>query len=231
MVIKEPRTTSVPGEEAPSRRPPDECPHPKPFRADFDGCPAFQVKHLIVLDSQNKPLKPIWSCRHLEARAVAGRTGRYYGACQFGDSAARQKWAEGIGLERIRAIQQLRVEVMPIAQGFIDAMGVLKARQIEAAHLDGELEDIRLGMEALGEEYLAELDEQLRRRLALLERAQMPKRALLQLAKQWVGEVIQDTWATPARRQHLPDDLLAALPESVRRFYAPPAWDSRQAEP
>jgi hypothetical protein len=86
---------------------------------------------------------------------------------------------------------------------------VLKALQVETAQLDEELEEIRLGMEALGEEYLADLNGLVRRRLSLLERATMPKRACLQLAKQWVREVIEDTWTIPARRQQLPDNLLA----------------------
>lgn len=223
MIIKELRSASGSEEATTARRPVDECPYPKPFRADFNGCPAFQVRHLIVLDSQNRPLKPIWSCRHMDAKAVSGKPGRYYGACRLGDPAARQKWAEGIGLDRIRAIHQLRFEVMPIAQGFMDTMAVLKARQMEARERGEDDEDVRLGMEAVGEQYLAELERLLRRRLPLLEQAEMPKRATMQLAKQWVGEVIADSWTTPAGRQHLPDDLLAALPESVRTFYSPPA--------
>jgi hypothetical protein len=206
-----------------SRRPPDECPYPKPFEADFQGCPGFQVRHLIMLDSQNRPLKPIWSCRHMDAKALPGNSGRYYGSCRLGDSAARQKWAEAIGLDRIRAMQQLRGDIMPTAQGFIDTMTVLKARQLEARDHGEEEEDVRLGMDAVGEQYLAELERLLRSRLHLLERAKMPKAATMQLARQWVREVMAETWtARTTQRQDIPDDLLASLPESVRSFYTLP---------
>ena len=132
----------------------------------------------------------------------------------------RQRWAEVIGLDRIRAINQLRSEVMPVAQRFIDALVVLKARQVEALQRNEDPADVRLGMEALGGNYLAELDTLLKGRMPLLGQAQMPKGATLEMARHWVTEVIDEIWGTGGSDLELPDHLLAALPDSVRAFYA-----------
>jgi hypothetical protein len=78
-------------------------------------------------------------------------------------------------------------------------------------------------MEALGHNYLDQLEAVLTHRPALLGQAQMPRKAVLQMANQWVMEVINEVWGNPGAEQELPDHLLAALPDSVRTLYAPPA--------
>jgi hypothetical protein len=170
----------------------------------------------------NRPLKTIWSCRRLEARTRDGLRGRYYGACQLGTTNARRDWAEAIGVDRIQAVRQLRLAVMPIAQGFVDAMAVLKARQMEARDRDEDTDQIREGMEAVGQQYVAELDRLLKGRMRLLQLAEMPRAGCLEMARRWVHDVIEDTWGTPDRALKVPDDLLDAFPESVRIFYALP---------
>jgi hypothetical protein len=222
VAVVEPTVRQKIGEAVGEGRPVDECPYPKPFSRDFDGCPAYQVSHLVVLDSLNRPLKTIWSCRRMEARALGQVRGRYYGACQLGDAQARKEWAEAIGADRLQAIERLRLAVMPIAQRFVDAMAVLKARQMEARDHDDDTEDIREGIEAIGHEYLAELDRLLRSRTRLLQRAEMPKSACMELARRWVRDVIDDTWGTRRRGLTGPRELLEAFPESVGVFYALP---------
>jgi hypothetical protein len=82
-------------------RPADACPYPKPFTADFNDCPTYQTRHAIVVDSNDRPLPTIWSCRHMETKQVPGEPGHYYGACQLGDAKGRQQWVHLIGPERI----------------------------------------------------------------------------------------------------------------------------------
>src|SRR4029077_15618538 len=56
-------------------RPADACPYPKPFTADFNDCPTYQTRHAIVVDSNDRPLHTIWSCRHMETKQVPGEPG------------------------------------------------------------------------------------------------------------------------------------------------------------
>jgi hypothetical protein len=113
-----------------TRRPSDACPYPKPFAADFNECPTYQTRHAIVVDSKDRPLHTIWSCRHMETKQVPGEAGHYYGACQIGDAKSRQQRVQMIGAERVRHIQKLRAEVMPIAQAFVsDMAGRLQSAQ------------------------------------------------------------------------------------------------------
>ena len=68
-----------------NERPSDACPYPKPFTAEFNDCPTYQTRHAIVVDSNDRPLRTIWSCRHMETRQIPGESGHYYGGCQLGD--------------------------------------------------------------------------------------------------------------------------------------------------
>jgi hypothetical protein len=202
-------------------RPSDACPYPKPFTADFNDCPTYQTRHAIVLDSNDRPLRTIWSCRHMETKQLPGESGRYYGACQLGDAKGRQDWVQRIGPDRIRYIQKLRAEVLPFAQKFVDDVACLKSRHVEATRSNGDTSEILALMKARGQRYLQEFETFLSEREELLASAGMPLAAVMQLARQWVDEFVSDTWGRTRSAQALPDDLVASLPDSVRVFYAP----------
>ena len=202
-------------------RPPDACPYPKPFSSDFNECPSYQTRHAIVLDSADRPLRTIWSCRHMESKRAPDETGRFYGACQLGDAGDRQAWVQRIGVDRIRAVQKLRTVVMPIAQHFVDEMAVLKSRQLAAARSGGDLDEVSAAMQREGERYLQQLQLSLGDDEPLLVAAQMPKDGVMKLARQWVEEFISETSSRARGDTRVPYDLLAALPDSVRVFYAP----------
>ena len=110
---------------------------------------------------------------------------------------------------------------MPIAQAFVDDMAVLKGRQLEAARAGGDVEAVRGEMQRQGGQYLRQLESSLREEEPLLLAARMPRDGVLQLARQWVDEFLSETWTHARGGQQVPDDLLAALPDSVRVFYAP----------
>src|ERR1700675_4271638 len=137
-------------------RPADACPYPKPFTADFNDCPTYQTRHAIVVDSNDRPLQTIWSCRHMETKQVPGESGHYYGACQLGDARGRQQWIQTIGLDRIRNIQRLRAEVMPFVQGFVDDMAPLKSGQLAADRSQAEQDELLTRMKERGQRYLLE---------------------------------------------------------------------------
>jgi hypothetical protein len=202
-------------------RPSDACPYPKPFTAEFNDCPTYQTRHAIVVDSNDRPLRTIWSCRHMETKQIPGESGHYYGACQLGDARGRQEWVQRIGPERIRNIQKLRALVMPLAQGLVDDLACFKARHLEATRSNGDATQILALMRERGLRYLEEFEAFLTERKELLELAGMPVAAVMQLARQWVDEFVSETWGRSRPVPVLPDDLVASLPESVKVFYAP----------
>src|ERR1700694_5586973 len=203
-------------------RPPDACPYPKPFTADFNDCPTYQTRHAIVVDSNDRPLHTIWSCRHMETKQMPGRPGHYYGACQLGDAKGRQHWVHLIGPDRIRNIQLLRAEVMPIAQAFVDDMAGLKSKQLEATRSNTDQSGLLAVMTERGRRYLTEFEAFLIDRDELLHAAQMPLAAVMQLARQWVDEFVSETWGRSRSPRFFPDDLVAPLPVSAGGF-SPPA--------
>ena len=199
----------------------DACPYPKPFAAEFNECPTYQTRHAIIVDSNDRPLRTIWSCRHMETKQVPGEPGHYYGACQLGDAKARQEWVQRIGPDRIRNVQRLRSQVMPIAQSFVDDLACLKGRQLEVSRAHGDAVAVLAQMRERAQRYLQEFETFLSERQELLQLAGMPLAAVMQIARQWVNEFISDTWGSSRSGPILPDDLVASLPESVRVFYAP----------
>ncbi|MDQ6713303.1 MAG: hypothetical protein M3Z28_08980 [Candidatus Dormibacteraeota bacterium] len=204
-----------------SVRPSDACPYPKPFTADFNDCPTYQTRHAIVVDSNDRPLRTIWSCRHLETKQLPGATGHYYGACQLGDAKGRQEWVQRIGAERIRNIQKLRAQIMPLAQAFVDDLACLKGQHGEATRSNGDATQILDLMKERGQRYLEDLEALLNTREELLQLAGMPPVPVMQLARQWVDEFVVETLGRSRSAPVLPDELVASLPESVRVFYAP----------
>lgn len=157
----------------------------------------------------------------METKQIPGEAGHYYGACQLGDAKGRQQWIQMIGPDRIRNIQKLRAEVMPIAQAFVDDMAGLKGRQLEATRTGADQAKILAMMRERGRRYLQTFEAFLNEREELLESAQMPVTAVMQLARQWVEEFVSERWGRSRSGQEFPDDLVASLPDSVRLFYTP----------
>ena len=197
-----------------NERPSDACPYPKPFTAEFNDCPTYQTRHAIVVDSNNRPLRTIWSCRHMETKQIPGKSGHYYGACQLGDARGRQEWVQRIGPDRIRNIQKLRAQIMPLAQGLVDDLAALNGQQLEAT-------EILMLMKQRGRRYLEEFEAFLSDREELLQLAGMPIAAVMQLAQKWVDEFVSETLGRSRSVPVLPDELVASFPDSVRVFYAP----------
>jgi hypothetical protein len=76
-------------------RPADECPWRRPFPKGFDGCSAFEEEHFTPLDSRERPLAPILTCRQMVSRLFHNGKAGWYGACEIGDEAARRLFMLG----------------------------------------------------------------------------------------------------------------------------------------
>jgi hypothetical protein len=150
-----------------------------------------------------------------------GERGRYYGACQLGDAHARQQWVQQIGPERIRYIQDLRQAIMPFVQVFVDDLAALRGKQFGNGG-PGAASAVMQQMRERGYRYLNDFETVLNENQLLLDAARMPLGPVMQLARRWVDELISEAISGHQAEQHLPDDLLAELPESVKVFYAPP---------
>ena len=110
---------------------------------------------------------------------------------------------------------------MPLAQGLVDDLAVLKSRHLDATRSNGDATEILMLMQQRGRRYLEEFEAFLSDREELLQLAGMPIVAVMQLARQWVDEFVSETLGRSRSVPMLPDDLVASLPDSVRVFYAP----------
>lgn len=89
----------------------DRCPWPRPFPADFGGCPAFQPVDFVVADSLNRTLGSSRTCRHLSVGAgTNGHSSRYYARCALGDTAQRRRWLAEVRPERAAVMRALQEE-------------------------------------------------------------------------------------------------------------------------
>jgi len=96
-------------------RPLDECPYERPFRADFDRCPAYQPLLAHMADSNEHAVRPVWTCEHLAATRIPDEA-RYYGRCGLGDAMDRSRWLTAARQDHLLEIRRLRIGFYAEAQ-------------------------------------------------------------------------------------------------------------------
>lgn len=120
-------------------KPADSCPYRKPFPDDFGECPAYQPVRFIPLDTMFRPLRPIWTCAHLE---IGGEGGRPYTRCRLGTARERAAWAAQIQADRLErwrgvardfgeALKDLLAEVFAAKAAQVEALGTAAAPAAE----------------------------------------------------------------------------------------------------
>ena len=200
-------------------RPADECPYPKPFPPDFVGCPAFQPRQFIPLDTLYQPLEPVLTCRHLETRALPQRY-RWYAACGLGDAEARRRWVRELGpvrLERIRVLQRGIGEVMaPFSSGLWN----LKGRQLREIRNGNDASDITAQLRSLAGQTTAALNAFLVERQPAFAEVELPIDAARHLIQVGIDRFI-DTRFSSEISFEVPDDVLQRFPDAVRIFFRP----------
>jgi hypothetical protein len=197
----------------------DECPYPRPFPADFDGCPAFQARQFIPLDTLYQPLDPVLTCRHLETRSRPERH-RWYAACAVGDIEARHRWVREVGagrLDRIRAVQrELGAAIAP----FTTRLWELKGRQLLALRDGKDPEPATSELRRLGVKMTEELSSFVKRQSQTLAEIEMPADATMQLIRAAIDR-FADTHYTTEVSFEVPEALLKRFPEPVQSFFRP----------
>jgi hypothetical protein len=166
----------------------------------------------IGLDTQQQPLPPVWSCRHLAAGEREG--GGYYARCRLGDAEGRQRWLDKLTGTRVELMRELRRDFAEFSRPYLQAMAAAKGRQLKQRDpvLSGALRRV-------SDEFMRAADAYLEERSADFEEAGVPPdaaRQLLQLAMEhWVES------ASTGNGFEVPEAVLQRLPETARLLIKP----------
>lgn len=200
-------------------RPPDACPYPKPFPADFDECPAFQPRQFIPLDTLYQPLQPVVTCRHLETRALRERH-RWYGACALGDAEARRRWANDVGIRRLAKISQLQRHMGQAIGVDMQGLWQLKGQQLQAYRNGTETVALTAELRRLSDRAIGDLTSYLKSHTELLMEVGMPLDAMVELTRLSFDRFIEGRHSSEVTLE-VPDSVLEGLSEPVRTFFRP----------
>ncbi|MDQ6884596.1 MAG: hypothetical protein M3077_10245 [Candidatus Dormibacteraeota bacterium] len=200
-------------------RPPDACPYPKPFPADFTDCPAFQPRQFIPLDTLYQPLQPVLTCRHLEVRSMNARH-RWYGACALGDAVARRDWAEEVGTSRLALIRDFQAEMGRAIRPEVVRLWQVKGQQLQAIKANADAGPLTRELRQLSDQATQHLVRFMESRTALLAEVGLPVDALVQLTKLAFDRFIESRYTAEVSLD-VPDTVLKGMSEPVRAFFRP----------
>jgi hypothetical protein len=192
--------------------PANRCPYPKPFPDHFRDCPAYQPVRFIPLDTRYRPLRPVWSCAHLEV-AYAGEMP--YTSCHLGTAADRVEWARQFQADRLERWRSISREFGDALKDAIAAVYTAKADQLEALGTAASREAEQTLRDAV-ERFLALDFKLMDERAAELEAIGFPVDAMKLVTRDAMNALTQrltvyGTYAPPA-------ELLAPFSEEIREF-------------
>ena len=119
-------SVSDPGRD--SGPPPDNCPYPRPFPADFSACPTFQAQRFVAATTQEQPLGMHLTCVHLRVGEHAHN--RFYAQCALGTAADRRAWLRQVGERRVEAMRRLSIEFTEVYGGLTEPLLAAKGAAI-----------------------------------------------------------------------------------------------------
>jgi DNA-binding CsgD family transcriptional regulator len=213
---------------------PDECPYPKPFRANFSECPAYQPRQATELDLAYSPLEPSWTCRHLTTKRLPNSDYRWYGACAVGDARARARWATGP--ERLRRIATLRQEFATVSAPYAASLWLLKGQQLSVRQSGGDAGAQTQAMKALAARLLTDMQAFLETQRRRFEEVHLPPDACMELARLALDHLIEQdsaelAWEIPESvRSRFPGDAQLFLRPGLLSHQAPPKPVSEHPE-
>lgn len=110
--------------------PPDSCPYPRPFPADFSACPTFQAQRFVAATTREQPLGMHLSCVHLRVGEHAHN--RFYAQCALGSAADRRSWLRQVGERRVETMRRLGIEFNEMYGGQTEPLLAAKAAAISS---------------------------------------------------------------------------------------------------
>src|SRR5579859_5030870 len=132
--------------------PPDHCPFPRPFPADFSACPMYQEQRFVAATTREQPLGMHLSCVHLRVGEHAHN--RFYAQCALGTAADRRAWLRQVGERRVETMRRLSVEFTELYGGQTEPLLAAKAAAISspddpqaAEELERRLADLSTAMD------------------------------------------------------------------------------------
>ena len=110
--------------------PPDNCPYPRPFPADFSACPTYQAQRFVAATTREQPLGMHLSCVHLRVGEHAHN--RFYAQCALGTADGRRAWLRQVGDRRVETMRRLSIEFTEMYGGQTEPLLAAKAAAISA---------------------------------------------------------------------------------------------------
>jgi hypothetical protein len=169
---------------------------------------------MVTLDLSHRPLGSVVTCRHLESRLMPNTNYRWYGACVLGDTEARLRWTNAVGVGRLHDISRLRQEVSALSTPYVQQLIDLK----NAPAGDDPVAHTRR-MQAVVDEFMGKVTALLRERKPLLDQLHFPLEACVRLLGIAIDRVVQQ--GMTGAEWEVPDDLLILFPDDVRAYFRP----------
>lgn len=190
----------------------DRCPYPKPFADGFEDCPAYQPVRFVPLDTRFQPLRPVWSCAHLDISSAGGRP---YASCRLGGPAERVAWAARMSSDRLERWRSVAREFGDVLKDILASVYAAKAAQLKAS-APRERQAAERNLRAQVDRFLSEDFRMMDERAAELEEIGFPVDAMKLVTRASMEALIQRPTVfggyTP------PAELLASFSSEIREF-------------
>lgn len=200
---------SVSGTGQDSGPPPDNCPYPRPFPADFSACPTFQAQRFVAATTQEQPLGIHLSCVHLRVGEHAHN--RFYAQCALGTAAERRAWLRQVGDRRVETMRRLGIEFNELYGGQTEPLLAAKAAAISAPDDPRAAEELERRLAELS----TAMDEFMAAEARALEEIGFPVATL----RVFIDEVLE-RWRESPRLGSPPisEEQLEGFPPELRSF-------------
>lgn len=200
---------SVSGTGQDSGPPPDNCPYPRPFPADFSSCPTFQAQRFVAATTQEQPLGIHLSCVHLRVGEHAHN--RFYAQCALGTAAERRAWLRQVGDRRVETMRRLGIEFNELYGGQTEPLLAAKAAAISAPDDPRAAEELERRLAELS----SAMDEFMAAEARALEEIGFPVATL----RVFIDEVLE-RWRESPRLGSPPisEEQLEGFPPELRSF-------------
>lgn len=199
-------------------RPRDECPYPRPFDGEFEGCPAYQQAQFVPLDTQYRTLDSVWTCGNIDLGRIPGAPWRHFARCRIGDRQARLAWVEQVRSDRLVVVRALQRELGPLLAGHVTQLWAVKGRQLAAAAGSEEYASATAELLRRGNSFLSTFERFLEEHDGEMRRLDLPIDATVDLFRDLVYRWVDQP---NAEIPTINEAALARFPEEARLLLVP----------